>query len=164
MNITQEYLKRKFDYNETTGELFRKTTGRSCGAIFKKENGKKYKKIMINYKNHLFHRIVWLYVYGNFPVTIDHIDGNGLNNKLSNLRNVSLSENAKNARLHKSNKSGVCGVSFNKQRRKWCSLIYNNGVKHELGFFNDFFEAICSRKSAEIKYGYHINHGLDRPL
>jgi hypothetical protein len=102
---------------------------------------------------------------GEFPPDqVDHQDGNGSNNSWKNLRAVTHAENQKNARKSVANTSGTTGVCWNTQRNKWQSKIHLNGQWKHLGFFHDKAEAIASRKAAEVLYGYHANHGTDRPL
>jgi hypothetical protein len=57
------------------------------------------------------------------------------------------------------NRSGVTGVYFCNSRFRFMATIYNKGKYIRLGSFKDLFEAICARKSAQNKYGYHANHG-----
>lgn len=68
-------------------------------------------------------------------------------------------------RVSKRSKTGVMGVCWDKGRGKWLVRIKDvkKKTKH-VGYFDDFFEAVCSRKSAEIKHKYHNNHGQNRPL
>ena len=106
------------------------------------------------------HRLAWLYVHGEFPKNvIDHIDGNGSNNAISNLRDVTRSENQRNLKTRCESKSGFTGVSWCSARKKWAVRITNNGKYIMLGRYGDLDKAIEVRKSANIKYGYHENHG-----
>lgn len=109
------------------------------------------------------HRIAWLLFYGEWPENIiDHIDGDGLNNRIKNLADKTYSGNSRNQKIRKNNKSGVMGVRFNETKRgkpKWEARICVDGKKKRLGFFDTFDEAILARKDAENKYGYHANHG-----
>lgn len=58
------------------------------------------------------------------------------------------------------NKTGVHGVSWAKELGRWRSRISTVQNRHlSLGCFNSFLDAVCARKSAEVKFGYHINHG-----
>lgn len=66
--------------------------------------------------------------------------------------------------LHYTPETGVTGVHRNKLTGKWEVFINSNRTRHYLGLFNDFFEAVCARKSAEVKHGFHVNHGSVRPL
>lgn len=93
-------------------------------------------------------------------VTIDHIDGNPDNNHVENLRAVCKRDNLKNKRVYRNSKFGVHGVSKPSNMNKWrVRITDNSGRKVSLGAFDDFFEAVCARKSAEIMLGYHENHG-----
>jgi len=49
----------------------------------------------------------------------------------------------------KRNKSGVIGVRWSTQSKKWQAYIYHDGKNHYLGFFDDFGDAVCARKNAE---------------
>ena len=90
---------------------------------------------------------------------IDHIDGNRENNVISNLRLVNNRENTMNRRKRNDNTSGITGVSWDKNAGKWQAYINKDGRRQPLGVFEDKFEAICTRKSAENRLGYHENHG-----
>lgn len=72
--------------------------------------------------------------------------------------------NSRNMRLFSTNKTGITGVYWYKKGLKWQVRIRVDGYLHHLGYYHDFFEACCARKSAEIKYGFHKNHGSNRPL
>ena len=66
---------------------------------------------------------------------IDHIDGNGLNNKRNNLRIVTHTQNMFNRRLRVDNASGFKGVFWHKHTKKWASEIVANKIRHHLGYF-----------------------------
>ena len=158
VKLTQKYLRSRLHYNENTG-IFRwrdSLAGKKAGS----SKGCSYERISINGIRYLSHRLAWFYVYGLWPITLlDHKDGNGLNNKISNLRLSSDSLNQKNAKKSSLNKSGVTGVFWWKRDSLWQATIQSEGNKHFLGRFNDFFEACCVRKSAEISFGFDPNHG-----
>jgi hypothetical protein len=78
---------------------------------------------------------------------IDHINRNGLDNRKSNLRICSISENLFNSKLYKNNKSGFKGITWNKSNNKW-RVKY--GHKH-LGYFEKKEDAIKIRKDMEKK-------------
>jgi hypothetical protein len=66
---------------------------------------------------------------------IDHIDGNGLNNKKSNLRIVNNAQNQMNQSMRSNNRSGFKGVSFASGSKKWKAQIEHNGSVEYLGLF-----------------------------
>ena len=79
---------------------------------------------------------------------VDHINGYGLDCRRENLRLATRSENARNSRINSRNKSGVTGVAWNKASGKWHAYI----VQKNLGLFDDFDEAVATRREAELKY------------
>jgi len=123
-----------------------------------------YSRIKINTHQYQAHRLAWLYVSGDWPKEqIDHIDGNRSNNIILNLRAASPMENSKNMTLRKTSKNGIYGISKT-AKGYWQAKIADNGFVHHLYHGSNFFEACCARKSAEIKYGYHPNHGRRQRL
>jgi len=89
----------------------------------------------------------------------DHINHIRDDNRLLNLREATDGENQKNSSQRKDNTSGITGVGIHKQSGKWQARIKLDSKLKHLGLFDDKFEAICSRKSASNKYGFHENHG-----
>ena len=169
--LTQQYLKEIFNYDPETGILTWKVKksrniniGDVAGSEFKTKQGKRYLRVSVNDKLYFIHRIAWMYSYGEWPCEIDHKDGNGLNNKWENLRNVSRLENSKNQRKSTRNKSGIVGVFWDRTYNKWRAYIRVNGVLHSIGQFKSLFDAVCARKTSELEYYFHKNHGSDRPL
>jgi len=82
---------------------------------------------------------------------IDHINGNGLDNRKSNLRACTQSENTMN-RLKCNARSGKVGVSWSNRHKRWCVEIRENGKRHYLGWFDDLDEAVKTRRDAELKF------------
>lgn len=121
--------------------------------------GNGYRRITIDCQKHLSHRLAWLYVYGEWPSRhIDHINGDGCDNRIANLRDVSNAENHRNTRRHVTNSSGVCGVRLNRYG-SWAATIWNQAKIIHLGSFKSKEEAAAARKAAERDLGYHPNHG-----
>lgn len=84
---------------------------------------------------------------------VDHIDRNPLNNRKSNLRKASATENARNRSVQRNNKSGFTGVYFRQDTNKWSSHIaIEKGISKPLGCFTNKEDAIKARLEAEAKY------------
>ena len=160
--ITVGELKSLLDYNPSTGLFIWKSDRTSTvreGDVAG-TNCKGYITITINGKRYQAHRLAWLYMTGNLPNNqIDHINGVRDDNRFCNLREVDNSENARNSKHRDNNTSGHIGVNFEVRGSKWTANIKVDGKKIYLGRFPTKDEAIEARKKAEIKYGFHSNHG-----
>jgi hypothetical protein len=90
---------------------------------------------------------------GEYDLCIDHIDGNGLNNSRSNLRWCNHEQNAQNITAYRTNKSsGILGVTWDKQYKKWVGQIFPKGRRMFLGRFNNIEEAAEVVRMARVKY------------
>jgi hypothetical protein len=178
-SFTQGYLLQRFRYDPDTGELWLRPrdsnhwrdrawntrfTKNPSGRLQKTARGKTYRVVTADAVQMFAHRVIWCITYGEWPSEIDHIDGDGLNNRLSNLREVTRTENSRNHRRSSKNTSGVTGVHWFKRTGQWRAEIKVSGIGISLGYYDDIFSAAAARKSAELKYGFHENHGSDRPL
>ncbi len=166
MLLTKDELRKLFVYCPETGVLTRRVglkKGKAAESVIT-HSGKKYFRVSVNGKTYPVHRIIWVYMFGVVPNEIDHINGNGLDNRLCNLRNVDRSENCRNQRLFRTSTSGYTGVCWCKKTKKWMAYIKVNQKNINLGRYNDKKLAIKARSEANIKYGFHRNHGADRPL
>ena len=134
--------------------------GDKIGYLKRCRSGLTYLSMEYKKKQYLVHRLAFLYMTGEFPDgDIDHIDGNGLNNRWVNLRVVDAEENGRNRKLNANNESGYCGVSYFKQTNKWRAAISIGKKKKHLGYFDTFEEAKDVRIKAEKEFNYHENHG-----
>jgi hypothetical protein len=102
----------------------------------------------------------WAIGKAPFGMEVDHINRNRLDNRRGNLRFVTPTENKWNMSLRCNNVTGVEGVNWHKQSRKWLVQIRMGGRRHTLGVYQDFFEACCARKSAGnrrvVKHGVNL--------
>lgn len=105
------------------------------------DNGSGYLVVKLMNKNYPIHRLVYLIHHGWLPITIDHIDGDTLNNKIENLRACSITENCQNQGISKNNTSGYKNVSKNQRCSTWKVEITVNGVKKYLGSYKDKIKA-----------------------
>ncbi len=95
------------------------------------------------------HREILGLTVGQFA---DHINGNGLDNRRSNLRIATTSQNGANRRVGRNNTSGVKGVAWHKGSKKWQSSICVRGRMIQLGRFYDLKSAECIYKLAAFKF------------
>lgn len=107
------------------------------------------KRVNIDKKYVQMHRQVMEYPKGKM---IDHRNHNTLDNRKCNLRVCTNSQNQMNAKLSKTNKSGVTGVYFSKKVKKWVAQIRADKKQKYVGIFTDKDDAIKARKEAEEKY------------
>lgn len=142
MSISYNRAMELFAYDPDTGMLCwrvnKGTTGRAgAEAGYSAKAG--YRRVKIDGSMYLAHRIIWLFVYGSFPdLHIDHIDGNTLNNRLSNLRAATNTMNMENqTKPLKNNKSGYLGVSYRNDRNKYRAQIWVGPKRIHIGDFGD---------------------------
>ena len=135
--ITSERLRALLDYNPETGE-FTWISGRRQGKRQGKRagcaDGRGYLRIEIDGRHYRGHRLAWLHVFGKWPDgDLDHANGDRADNRISNLRSATRSQNAANMRRRRINTSGLKGVSFH--RGKWQARITKHGKARHLGSF-----------------------------
>ena len=166
-----ELFKEHFSYDADTGMLTcikkikysKRHIGDIVDSITRVKNNVYYSVSLFG-KTYKAHRVIWAIYYGHLPNVIDHIDGNGLNNRIENLRNTVQAENCKN-RSHQSNSStGYSGITYVKSRTEGKPGKYlvrinaEAGVRITVGRYDTLEEAIAARQFAETKYSYHENH------
>lgn len=158
-HITYERASQLLHYDPETGELYwkiKKKGGRGFGNTaggLNKATG--YLYVGIDKYRCLVHRIAWLLHYGYMPhCQIDHINRKRADNRIENLRLATRNEsdNHQNRSLSSSNTSGFMGVYWHKTAKKWCVEIWVDKVKHYIGLFSNFDDAVLARKAAELKY------------
>lgn len=137
--------------------------GKVAGSIHTDDTGRKCLHLSFKNKKYKGHRVFWEIINGSIPngMTVDHIDQNPLNNKISNLRLATEQEQKRNMPIPKHNSSGVVGVQWDKKAGKWRARIGIDGKSIELGLRDEFSEAVLLRKRAEVNYGFHTNHAVN---
>lgn len=166
--LTSDYVSQLLVYKESTGELYWRSRGNP--TFDKQFSGKRaftavgshgYYTGAIHDRLYLAHRIIWLIKEGVWPKVIDHINGDKLDNRWVNLREVDHRGNSLNLSVRKDNKTGTMGVYPTKSGKKFFSRIKDNGNIIHLGTYDTLEEATEVRKEAEIRYGYHKNHNRE---
>jgi hypothetical protein len=137
--LMHERLREVLHYDAETGEFRwivaagpRAKIGAIAGSFDK--NG--YRVIRIDGRAYKAHRLARFYITGAWPpAQIDHADLDKTNNRFSNLREATGSQNQWNQRAYSNNKSGLKGVSWDKQHSKWLAQIKVYGKVRHLGRF-----------------------------
>jgi hypothetical protein len=149
--LSPEQLHAALDYNPDTGvftwhhrpdqstrtnsRMAGKPAGHHCARL-------KYVLLGLNGRLYRAHRLAWLYVHGEWPEgEIDHINGDGFDNRISNLRLATRSQNNMNVRAHRDSTSGLKGAYWDKRSRTWLAQIRLNGKQHYLGKYDTAEEA-----------------------
>ena len=115
--------------------------------VYARKSGKKvYGMLTINGKKVFIHRYLMGLKDTKYIIeqTVDHINGNSLDNRLSNLRICTQADNAKNVR-----KKHIIGVGWLKYNKKWTARIMSNYKNIHLGNYNTYEEAVLARLQKE---------------
>lgn len=159
----------RFRWKERPGSLWFNTrfAGKLAGSerANNKIPGLFYRIIGIDNVLYKEHRLVWLLHTGQFPeFDLDHKDGDGLNNRLDNLRLSVGGINLQNKARYSSNTSGHTGVSWSKQKQKWQVIVRLNKRSYCNGSFNleDLDKAAAAAAELRARLGFSPTHGLTR--
>jgi hypothetical protein len=107
-------------------------------------------------------RLIFLMMEGRWPEYVDHKDRDGLNNRWSNLREVTSSLNSRNRSLPSNNKTGVIGVHWDTGEQLYRAKIVVAGRWINLGRYAKLEDAVAARKEAERVYDFTEGHGGER--
>lgn len=129
--LTQARLKELLHYDPDTGVW---TWRVDCGRLNPKPgdvagglSAQGYWVLRVERRAYAAHRLAFLYMTGHLPADkVDHMDGDGLNNRWSNLRECSDAQNGCNRGANRNNTSGFKGVTWSRARRKWIAQITVN--------------------------------------
>ena len=145
---TLHRLRRRYHYDPDNG-IFRNgsATGKIAGVV----SSFGYLKIKFDSREIMAHRLAWLYVNGRWPTDqIDHMDGDKLNNRMANLRDVVQTLNMQNQRVaHKGSATGLLGTYWHKRQNTFYAQIRVDKKLLTLGYFTlaeDAHEAYLSAK------------------
>lgn len=150
--VSPERLREMLEYNPATGDFVwlinrgPARVGDTAGA-----QGQEYRLIRLDGRLYKAHLLAWFWMTGAWPTSdIDHIDGDGFNNRFGNLREVSRSKNMQNvvaARSHSG--TGIIGVTLHKPTGRWRARITTQGVERYLGLFDTPEEASAAYWAAK---------------
>ncbi len=125
--------------------------GTPAGSEKGRARSRNYVGIRLNGELFNAHRLAWLLHHGTDPEAseIDHIDGDALNNRISNLRLATRSENTSNRRVARNTQTGVKGVTVH--GNGYIACIKSKGKRYYLGWFHSIEEAAEARRKAAIE-------------
>jgi hypothetical protein len=103
------------------------------------------------------HRVIWKLITGVDPLEVDHINRDRADNRWSNLRAVTRSENVKNRTMQKNNQTGHTGIY--RKESSWLAYVTVNKQRVHLGSFRSLEDAISARLAALSENGFSQGHG-----
>lgn len=144
--LTQAELKEILRYEPETGAFTwnrQRKNGALAGDVAGHVSGEGYWAIGIGGVHWQAHRVAWFYVHGEWPQQlVDHINQNKLDNRMVNLRKVTISENRQNMGKYKTNTSGHKGVHWFRATERWQAQIQHEGKRYHLGFYKRIEDAV----------------------
>lgn len=153
--LTQDRLRELFDYQD--GDLIRKRNGKT--VVCSETKGQDYLRVFVDGKAHRLHRLIFIHQNGYAPKCIDHIDGNRLNNKIENLREVTQQQNCINKKHHKNSKSPFKNVYWNDNAKKWVVVVSVNQKRKYFGVFKDIELAdLVAMEARNLHHGLYARH------
>lgn len=118
--LTAERLREVLHYDPDTGEFRWRIKGSARRRTVGSRRKRGYIQIGIDGRSYQAHRLAYLWMIGVWPSEqVDHINRNPSDNRWSNLRAATHSENARNHNLNRNNTSGANGVHFEPKTQKW---------------------------------------------
>jgi hypothetical protein len=164
MALTQQQVQELFEYSDGDLHWKPRTLSRNRPSVLNGKkvgcpNGSGYLTMVHDKRKYYLHQLVFLMHHGYIPSNVDHIDGNGSNNRIENLRLATVSENMYNTKINTKNTSGFKGVHFNKQKQKWQAKLWVRGEQIARAFQSKELAVEFMELFREMAHGQFANHG-----
>ncbi len=155
----QDKLHALYKYNPDNGWLLHRNEHhkKKFGARAGFSATRGYRASSVDNKTSQEHRAIWVMHHGDIPkdLHIDHINGIKDDNRIENLRLVTVKDNAMNKRVYKNNTSGHHGITKADTKGKWKLKKLGKYI----GTYATLKEAVLAKSSIETRKGFHKNHG-----
>jgi hypothetical protein len=163
--ITHDELTQMLHYDPETGIFTWRISRGSvkAGRVAGTSHNRGYRQIIINKRLYLVHRLAWFYVHGEWPPNdVDHINHVRADNRISNLRLATHSQNQAN--MHTRRRGvGLKGVSWDKERRMWLAQLFAMGKRRLAARFKTEEEAHTAyMEAARLHFGEFACIGGDK--
>ena len=155
--LSQNRVRHLLDYDPVTGTLIwknptsaRVAEGGQAGVLA--SNGRRY--VNIDNKRYLAHRLIWFYTHGQWPSVNLSAKNNDYDDlRLENYVELTAGETARRGGVRSTGKSGIRGVSWDKEKKKWMAHITKDYRSITVGRFHTKEEAQAARERAEQEHG-----------
>lgn len=148
MTLTQERLKSVLNYNPVTGEFVRLKNGEVAGGV----HSTGYRHIKVDGKVYKAHRLAFLFMTGEIPVQVDHINRVKDDNRWNNLRPATQQENNYNCSNRQGTVSGLRNINWHAGTQSWMVRVRDKKISRYLGLFKDLELAEFVASEARAKY------------
>lgn len=154
-NLTADTLRMNLHYDPNTGVFTRlvPSSNAAAGDVAGYVNDQGYIVIAVSGAQHHAHRLAWLYMTGEWPtLQVDHRNLDKGDNRWSNLRLATASQNGQNSPPKSNNTSSCKGVSWYAAGKKWRARLVLNKREISLGYFDDFEDAKAAYEKAASEH------------
>lgn len=164
--LSVERLKEYLNYDELSGLFTRKVDSYPArvGDRVGYTQAIGYQEVSLLGKRYYLHRLAWFYTYGVWPKSLDHVNGDKSDNRLSNLREATHSENMRNKATPVRSKTGITGVCLDKSTNSYKATIGVGGKLLNIGRYPTIELASAAREEAELKYFGEFRHIKEREV